>query len=164
MHLPPRLCCAVHRTVYTITQSSTGGGDVLAAAAAALAASAVAIKQQRPALSIQALGRARLLYDWAHAPALYNTTYCGTVTACRGAAVPIDVPWSAAASAAAAAAAADGGAAAMGPVAVEVPWVAYPSSSVLDDLAWAGVWLHRATGVCVCVHQEAACWGPATRP
>lgn len=30
--------------------------------------------------------------------------------------------------------------------AVEVPWVAFPSSSALDDLAWTGVWLHRATG------------------
>jgi hypothetical protein len=125
-----------HRTVYRITDSGTGGSDVLAAASAALAAASVAMNATRPMLAAQALTHARQLYDWASSAALYNSSYCGSVVPCAGAAVPLQGDWTAAQ-------AAGGGA---GPV--EVPWVAFPSSSALDDLAWAGVWLHRATGEC----------------
>lgn len=124
------------RTVYTIDQDSTGGSDALAAAAAALASSAVAMKTSRPALAAQALSHARQLYTWASSAALYNTTYCGTVVPCTGYAVPLQGMWTASQAA--------GGDAGTGPA--EVPWVTYPSSTVLDDLAWAGVWLYRATG------------------
>jgi hypothetical protein len=85
-------------------------------------------------LAAQALSRARLLYQWAASAAFYNTTYCGSVVPCEGAALPLHGSWSAAQAA--------GGS----QDAVLVPWAAYPSSTVLDDLAWAGAWLHRATG------------------
>lgn len=123
------------RTVYTITRSNTGGADALAAASAALAASAVAINQTRPMLAAQALTHARQLYDWASSSDMYNTSYCGTVVPCKGTAIPLYDEWTAAHEAIAGST-----------HAVEVPWVAYPSSSALDDLAWAGIWLHKATG------------------
>jgi hypothetical protein len=122
--------------VYAITQSSTGGSDALAAAAAALASATVAMNSSRPALAAQALTHAKQLYDWASSAALYNTSYCSTVVPCTGAAVPLAGLWTASQAA--------GGDAGTGPA--EVPWAAYPSSSVLDDLAWAGIWLYQATG------------------
>lgn len=125
------------RTAYVITRNSRGGSDALAAAAAALAAASVALNKSRPALAAQALGHARLLYDWAPSAEFYNTSYRGTVVPCSGTAVPMQPTWSSAMQAAASGAAA---------AAAAVPWVAYPSSSALDDLAWAGMWLHRATG------------------
>lgn len=124
------------RTVHTITRNSTGGADALAAAAAALAASAMAINSTRPMLAAQAVGHAQQLYAWATSEALYNTTYCGSAVPCVGAAVPLQGGVTAAQEAVV------GG----GAGAVPVPWVAYPSSSALDDLAWAGMWLHQATG------------------
>lgn len=123
-----------------ITGSNTGGSDVLAAASAALAAASVAINATRPMLASQALAHAGQLYDWASSATLYNTSFCGTVVPCSGATVPLQGDWTAAQ-------AAGGGAGA-----VEVPWVAFPSSSALDDLAWAGVWLHRATGEGTAAH------------
>jgi hypothetical protein len=141
--LPPTSLCWPCRTVYTITQSSTGGSDALAAAAAALAAASVAVNQTRPALAAQALNHAKQLYSWASSPSLYNTTYCGAVVPCRGIAVPLQGGWSAAQ-------AAGGG----GGGTVEVPWVGYPSSSALDDLSWAGAWLHRATGEHTCARYR----------
>lgn len=122
--------------MHTITQSSTAGSDALAAAAAALASTAVAINGSRPALAAQALSLARQLYAWASLAGMYNTTSCGTVAPCAGSAVPLQGLWTAGQAA--------GGDAGTGPA--EVPWVAYPSSSNLDDLAWAGVWLYQATG------------------
>lgn len=113
---------------------------MLAAASAALAAASVAINATRPALASQALVHARQLYDWASSADLYNTSYCGTVVPCVGAALPLQGDWTAAQEAA------DGAGA------VEVPWVAFPGSSALDDLAWAGVWLHRATGEGAAAH------------
>lgn len=123
--------------MYRITRSSTGGGDALAAASAALAAAAVAVNQSRPALAAQALSHARQLHSWASSAQFYNTTYCGTVVPCRGVAVPLSSNWTSTQ-----AAGGSGGAAGVD----EVAWVAYPSRSSLDDLAWAGAWMHRATG------------------
>lgn len=76
-------------TVYRITGSSTGGADVLAAASAALASPSVAINATRPMLASQALAHARQLYDWASSADIYNTSYCGTIVPCAGAAVPL---------------------------------------------------------------------------
>jgi hypothetical protein len=68
---------------------------------------------------------------------LLNSSYCGAAVPCEGSAVPLR-DTSISAGAAAAAAASDD---------VEpVQWVAYPSSSKYDDLAWAAAWLYRATG------------------
>lgn len=132
------------RTVHAINQHTPGGSDALAAAAAALAAASLALNFSRPALAAEALYHSQQLYAWASSPAVFNISYCDTVVPCQGAAYPREAPWSAAL-VAAQAAAIGGGAT---PAPVEVPWVAYPSSSVLDDLAWAGAWLHRATGEC----------------
>lgn len=54
--------------------------------------------------------------------------------------MPLQSAWTAAGVAAAAAS---------GNSTAEVPWVTFPNPSALDGLAWAGVWLHRATGACV---------------
>jgi endoglucanase len=123
------------RTVHIITNSSSGGSDALAAAAGALAAAHVALNSTRSALATTALNHAKQLYSMALSVQLLSSSYCGTVVACQGEAVPLQ---SAGAAAAAAAAGSDN--------VTAVPWVAYPSSSKYDDLAWAAAWLFKATG------------------
>ena len=127
-----------------ITNSSTGGSDALAAAAAALAAASVTLNSTHPALSREALSHSKQLYEMASSLQLLNHSYCGEVIPCQGSAVPLPDP----AASGAAAVAADGRGAVNSTGAAEMPWEAYPSESVYDDMAWAAAWLHKATGVC----------------
>jgi endoglucanase len=126
------------RTVHIITNSSSGGSDALAAAAGALAAAHVALNSSRSALAAKALNHAKQLYSMALSVQLLNSSYCGAVVPCQGEAVPSQDGSLSAAAAAAAAAGSEN--------VTAVPWVAYPSSSKYDDLAWAAAWLFKATG------------------
>lgn len=132
------------------TNSSMGGADALAAAAASLAAASVTFNNTDPNYAAEALQHSKQLYQMASSLQLQNHSYCGIAVPCQGSAVPLQESGEAGAAAAAAA---------EGTPAAEVAWVAYPSSSVYDDMAWAAAWLYKATGRRFCrLHGCLALW------
>ena len=152
---------AANRTASRLTLASSGGAEVLAAASAALASASLALRLPRlrddpaadrasrdapgssslgpdedapdDALAAEALRHARQLYTFALAlqtatrsrppppgtPAGAAPTYCAALDCFEGR------PPS------------EGGG---------YRYLAFPSSSASDDLAWAAAWLHKATG------------------
>ncbi|KAI8475596.1 MAG: Six-hairpin glycosidase-like protein [Monoraphidium minutum] len=108
-----------NRNTTAVTAASPGGADAAAGAAAGLAAAAAALARVDAAWAAGARAKAESLYRLASAigpQASANGSYCSVAPCFEG--MPSG----------------------------SFRWRAFPSDSVFDDMAWAGAWLHRATG------------------
>lgn len=125
-----------------------------------MAATSIAFNATDPGYAANALNHAKQLYDMATQMSPINSSYCNVIPCFEG------LPYVFVKA---------GSAMPNGAIAQEdtyLPggyrWKAFLSSSVYDDLAWAAIWLYKATGMCASqwpcvtvqkhVHEEDCEW------